>query len=124
MNAGSKPQAISLPFDGSVYDVVTDPTEPGALIDVMSWTKPGDYYRFDPVTAASLPWAWNLRAPLTRRTLFRKSEGRRRRMTLDTAFDHLQERMKLDGSNPRIDWIRIARRCVEASVLAPLFRVD
>ena len=50
---GAKPQAIALPFDGSVNDVVTDPTETGALIDVTAWTRMGDYYRFDPVTAAS-----------------------------------------------------------------------
>ena len=50
---GSKPQAISLPFDGSVADVVTDPAVPGALIYVTSWIKQGDYYRFNPVTATS-----------------------------------------------------------------------
>ena len=51
---GSKPQAIALPFDGGVDDVVTDPTEPGALIDMASWTKPGDYYRYDPATSTSV----------------------------------------------------------------------
>jgi prolyl oligopeptidase len=51
---GSKSQAIALPFDGSAYDVVTDPTEPGALIRVTSWTKPGDYYRYEPATATSV----------------------------------------------------------------------
>ena len=51
---GSKPQAIALPIDGSVYDVVADPTEPGALIDMASWTKPGDYYRYDPATSTSV----------------------------------------------------------------------
>jgi prolyl oligopeptidase len=51
---GSKPQAISLPFDGSVDDVVTNLTEPGALIDMASWTSPGDYYRYDPATAAAV----------------------------------------------------------------------
>jgi prolyl oligopeptidase len=51
---GSKPQPVALPFDGSVDDVVTNPTEPGALISVTSWTQRGDYYRFDPATAASV----------------------------------------------------------------------
>jgi prolyl oligopeptidase len=52
---GSKPKEISLPFDGSVDDVVTDITAPGALIDMASWTRPGDYYRYSPVTAAVDP---------------------------------------------------------------------
>ena len=52
---GSNPAAISLPFDGSVDDVVTDITAPGALVDMTSWTRPGDYYRFNPVTAAVDP---------------------------------------------------------------------
>jgi prolyl oligopeptidase len=51
---GSKPQAIKLPFDGSVYDVVTDPTEPGALLEMTSWTIPGDYYRYEPATSTSV----------------------------------------------------------------------
>jgi prolyl oligopeptidase len=51
---GAKPQAIALPFDGSVNDVVTDPTEIGALIDVTAWTRMGDYYRFDPATSKSI----------------------------------------------------------------------
>jgi prolyl oligopeptidase len=50
---GSKAQAISLPFEGSVDGVVTDPIEPGALIYVTSWTREGDYYRFNPVIATS-----------------------------------------------------------------------
>ena len=51
---GSKPEPVALPFDGSVDDVVTDPTEPGALIDMVSWTKPGDYYRLNPATGATV----------------------------------------------------------------------
>jgi len=52
---GSNPAAIWLPFDGSIDDVVTDITAPGALVDMTSWTRPGDYYRFNPVTAAVDP---------------------------------------------------------------------
>jgi prolyl oligopeptidase len=51
---GSKPQAISLPYDGSVDDVITEINQPGALVDMASWTKPGDYYRYDAATATAV----------------------------------------------------------------------
>jgi len=77
---GSKPQAISLPFDGSVDDVVTNLTEPGALIDMASWTSPGDYYRYDPATAAAVAMHLVPEMPSIPRTLFQKSEWLPRRM--------------------------------------------
>jgi prolyl oligopeptidase len=98
---GSKPQAISLPFDGSVYDVVTDPTEPGALIDVMSWTKPGDYYRFDPVTAASVAMGLEPESAIDPKDFV--SEERRAPApdgTLIPLSIIYRKGMKLDGSNP------------------------
>jgi prolyl oligopeptidase len=51
---GSKPQAIALPFDGSVDDVITEINQPGALIDMTSWAKAGDYYRYDAATATAV----------------------------------------------------------------------
>jgi len=98
---GSKPQAIALPFDGSVNDVVTDPTEPGALIDMTSWTKPGDYYRYDPATSTSVAMGLEPESAIDP-TDFVSEE--RRAMAPDGTQIPLsivyKKGTRLDGSNP------------------------
>ena len=98
---GSKPQPVALPFDGSVGDVVTDPTVPGALIDVTSWTKPGDYYRFDPVTATSFAMGLEPESAIDPKDFV--SEERMAPAPDGTPVPLsivYRKGMKLDGSNP------------------------
>jgi prolyl oligopeptidase len=41
-------QEIPSPLNGSVDSVVTDVSQPGAILDMASWTKPDDYFYYDP----------------------------------------------------------------------------
>jgi prolyl oligopeptidase len=43
-----KPVDVPLPVRGSILQVATDPERPGALLELTSWTEPGDVYAFDP----------------------------------------------------------------------------
>ena len=45
---GAKSQQITLPFDGAISELITDPHEDGAFIRLTSWTKSPRYYRYDP----------------------------------------------------------------------------
>ena len=56
--AGGAAQAVALPFAGTILPpedgpggLVTDPTEPGALVSLESWTHPETWFRYDPATA-------------------------------------------------------------------------
>ena len=51
---GSELEPVSLPFAGSVDDVAASLTVPGPVIKMTSWTKPGDYYRYNPATASAV----------------------------------------------------------------------
>ncbi|HEY0795285.1 MAG TPA: prolyl oligopeptidase family serine peptidase [Acidisarcina sp.] len=51
---GAKAHLVTLPVEGSIDNVVTDPTETGALMALASWTKVGDYYRYDPATGTAI----------------------------------------------------------------------
>jgi prolyl oligopeptidase len=42
------PQPVTLPLSGSVLQVATDPRAEGALVELTSWTNPGDVYSLDP----------------------------------------------------------------------------
>ena len=44
----AKPIEVPLPVQGSVLESATDVHGPGALIDLTSWTLPGEIYSFDP----------------------------------------------------------------------------
>lgn len=39
---------LPLPFTGSVEEVATDPTQPGAIVALVGWVHPRTHYRYDP----------------------------------------------------------------------------
>ena len=98
---GSKPEKISLPYEGSVDDVVTNLTEPGALVDMASWTKPGDYFRYNPSTNAAVAMhlvPGNAVDPtdfVSEERMAPAADG-----TLIPLSIVYKKGMKLDGSNP------------------------
>lgn len=49
-SSDTKPQRITLPFEGTISEVVTDSREKGAVIRLTSWTKPQLYYFYNPQT--------------------------------------------------------------------------
>ncbi len=56
--AGGAARPIALPYPGTILPpeegpggLVTDPTEPGALVSLESWTRPDTWFRYDPATA-------------------------------------------------------------------------
>jgi len=42
-----KVEPIKLPFDGAIQSLVTNPTEPGAWLELVGWTKPPLWYSLD-----------------------------------------------------------------------------
>jgi prolyl oligopeptidase len=40
-------EAMKLPFDGAIQSLVTNPTEPGAWLELVGWTKPPLWYSLD-----------------------------------------------------------------------------
>ena len=48
--AGSKPQELKLPFQGSIGEFVVDPQKAGALVKLTSSTQPQLWYAYDPAT--------------------------------------------------------------------------
>lgn len=40
-------EALKLPFDGAIQSLVTNPTEPGAWLELVGWTKPPLWYVLD-----------------------------------------------------------------------------
>jgi prolyl oligopeptidase len=42
-----KVESMKLPFDGAIQSLVTNPTEPGAWLDLVGWTKPPLWYSLD-----------------------------------------------------------------------------
>jgi len=49
--AGAKASLMSLPQGMQVGGVATDPLLPGGVLDLDSWTSPGDFYRYSSKTA-------------------------------------------------------------------------
>ncbi len=44
-------QPVKLPFDGAIQTLFTNPTEPGAWLELTSWTKSPLWYSYDPKTS-------------------------------------------------------------------------
>jgi prolyl oligopeptidase len=42
-----KVESMKLPFDGAIQSLVTNPTEPGAWLELVGWTKPPLWYSLD-----------------------------------------------------------------------------
>jgi prolyl oligopeptidase len=42
-----KTESMKLPFDRAIQSLVTNPTEPGAWLNLVGWTKPPLWYSFD-----------------------------------------------------------------------------
>jgi prolyl oligopeptidase len=42
-----KVESMKLPFDGAIQSLVTNPTEPGAWLDLVGWTNPPLWYSLD-----------------------------------------------------------------------------
>jgi prolyl oligopeptidase len=42
-----KVESMKLPFDGAIQSMVTNPTEPGAWLELVGWTKPPLWYSLD-----------------------------------------------------------------------------
>ncbi len=45
---GAAPAPVTLPFDGWIDELATDPLRSGVRLDLKSWTQPTAYYDFDP----------------------------------------------------------------------------
>ncbi len=48
--SGGSIQSIKLPFDGAIQSLVTNPTESGAWLELVSWTKSPLWYSLDAKT--------------------------------------------------------------------------
>jgi len=46
----SAAEPVKLPFDGAMQSLVTHPSEPGAWLELVGWTKPPLWYRLDAKT--------------------------------------------------------------------------
>ncbi len=44
---GGGAHAVPLPFDGNLFGPVTDPTQPGAIFNMQSWSRPPRLYAYD-----------------------------------------------------------------------------
>jgi prolyl oligopeptidase len=44
---GGAAESVNLPFDGTIQSLVTNPLEPGAWLELTSWTKSPLWYSFD-----------------------------------------------------------------------------
>jgi prolyl oligopeptidase len=40
-------ESVKLPFDGAIQSLVTNPTEPGAWLELVGWTRPPLWYALD-----------------------------------------------------------------------------
>ncbi len=47
---GKGTHAVPLPFDGNVIAPTTDPTQPGALFNLQSWSRPAAVFAYDPAS--------------------------------------------------------------------------
>ena len=47
---GKGARAVPLPFEGNLFGPVTDPTQPGALFNMQSWSRPPQVFAYDPAT--------------------------------------------------------------------------
>ena len=47
---GGQPEAVPLPFNGTVSVAASDPRVPGVLLDMTSWTRADKIYAYDPGT--------------------------------------------------------------------------
>ncbi len=48
---GGAPESVALPFDGAIQSLVTNPVEPGAWLELTSWTKSPLWFALDAKTA-------------------------------------------------------------------------
>src|SRR5262249_27418058 len=46
--SSSKPQIVSLPFDGAISNLTADPRRPGATFALTSWTRSSTWFSMDP----------------------------------------------------------------------------
>ncbi len=49
--AAGAAEPVKLPFDGAIQTLFTNPTEPGAWLELTSWTKSPLWYSYDPKTS-------------------------------------------------------------------------
>jgi len=47
---GKDAHAVPLPFDGNLFAPTTDPTRPGALFNMQSWSRPAAVFAYDPAS--------------------------------------------------------------------------
>ncbi|MGC1300717.1 MAG: prolyl oligopeptidase family serine peptidase [Alloacidobacterium sp.] len=98
---GAKAQEIPPPLDGSVDSVMTDAGQPGAILEMASWTRPSDYFRYDPATGKT--YSAGLVPPNSIDPTEFVSEEQRVKAedgTLVPLSIIYRKGMKLDGSNP------------------------
>ena len=48
--SGGAIEPVKLPFDGAIQSLATNPTEPGAWLELTSWTKSPLWYEYNPST--------------------------------------------------------------------------
>jgi prolyl oligopeptidase len=50
LDAHGKLTTLTLPFEGTVDEVTTDPTRAGAIVSLVGWVHPRTHYRYDPAS--------------------------------------------------------------------------
>lgn len=101
---GDAAEEIALPYPGSVEVSTADPRLPGALVQVMGWTRNFQYYLYDParrrLAVTSLQPLGRFDAPddlEAREVMVRSHDG----VEVPMSIIH-RKGMKLDGRNPAI----------------------
>jgi prolyl oligopeptidase len=49
----TKATSLALPFAGSTHELATDSTRPGAVFDLVGWTRPVEFFAYDPKSTRS-----------------------------------------------------------------------
>jgi len=103
---GPKPQAqeIALPFRGTVFMVETNPSLPGALLGIGSWTRADSVYAYDPETTRVANTELQPTGPYDNPTNIESTEVKVRSYdgTLVPLSIVYPKGVKQDGSNPTL----------------------
>ena len=100
---GKPVQQLALPFDGTILEIATDPSQPGAMVKLESWTESPRIYSVDPASLQVADSGLMKTAPIsfanieTKRVLVKSHDGAM--VPLSIIY---KKGIKLDGSNPTI----------------------
>jgi prolyl oligopeptidase len=101
--SGKPVQTITLPFDGTVLEMATDPMQPGVLVKLEGWTESPRIYTVDAASAQVADSGLLKPSPIsfadveTKRVLVKSHDGTAVPLSILARKD-----IPLDGSNPAI----------------------